>query len=97
MKDRAISLNAVLDALDQSINILEAEDRIRDLPSVTPQPKTGRWVKTPKAVMGEGYMWYCDKCEHQVYQDNSEPYPSEKYCPHCGAKMVEPQESEDKE
>ena len=51
------------------------------------EPKTGHWVKTPKAVMGEGYMWYCDKCEHQVYQDTSRPYPSENYCPNCGADM----------
>lgn len=36
MKDRAISLNAVIDALHQSINLFEAEDRIRDLPSVIP-------------------------------------------------------------
>lgn len=61
------------------------------LPSVQPKPKTGHWIKTPKAVMGEGYMWYCDKCEYQVYQDSSKPYPDEKYCPNCGAKM----ESED--
>ena len=69
---------------------------ILDLPSVTPQPKIGHWIKTPKAVMGEGYMWYCDKCEYQVYQDSSRPYPSERYCPNCGCRMVEPQESEDK-
>lgn len=62
----------------------------------TPLPK-GHWIKTPKAVMGEGYMWYCDKCQYEVYQDTSKNYPSEKYCPNCGAKMVEPQESEDKE
>ena len=37
MKDRAISLNAVIDALHQSINLFEAEDRIRDLPNVKPQ------------------------------------------------------------
>ena len=60
-----------------------------DLPSVKPQEPTGHWVKTPKAVMGEGYMWYCDKCEHQVYQDSSKSYPSENYCPNCGAKMIE--------
>lgn len=47
--------------------------------------------------MGEGYMWYCDKCEHQVYQDSSRDYPSENYCPNCGARMVKPQEREDKE
>lgn len=61
-------------------------------PSVAPKPKIGRWIKTPKAVMGEGYMWYCDKCEHQVYQDSSRPYPSEKYCPNCGAEMAESEE-----
>lgn len=69
-------------------------DRIITLSSVTPQePKTGYWVKTPKAVMGEGYMWYCDKCEHQVYQDSSRPYPSENYCPNCGARMAESEEA----
>ena len=62
---------------------------ILELPPVTPQPKMGRWVKTSKAVMGEGYMWYCDKCEYEVYQDSSRDYPSEKYCPNCGAKMQE--------
>lgn len=70
-------------------------DLINGVPSA--QPKTGHWRKTPKAVMGEGYMWYCDKCEHQVYQDSSRPYPSERYCPNCGARMIEPQESENVE
>ena len=60
---------------------------INTLPPVTPQQKMGKWVKTPKAVMGDGYMWYCDKCEHQVYQDTSRDYPSEKYCPNCGCAM----------
>lgn len=57
---------------------------ILHLPSVTAQPKMGRWVKTPKAIMGDGYMWYCDKCKYEVYQDSSRPYPSEKFCPNCG-------------
>lgn len=65
----------------------EIQDIIEDLPSVTPQQKTGRWIKTPEAVMGEGYMWYCNKCKHRVYQDSSRPYPSEKFCPKCGANM----------
>ena len=63
------------EALDMAIKALEQE------------PITGCWVKTPKAVMGEGYMWYCNKCRHEVYQDSSRPYPSENYCPNCGAKM----------
>ena len=55
------------------------------------EPKTGHWIKTPRTVMGEGYMWYCDQCNHEVY--SSRDYPSEKHCPQCGAKM----EGEDKE
>lgn len=70
--DRSTMVNT---ALDMAIKALEQE------------PKTGHWIKTPKAVMGEGYMWYCDKCNFEVYQDTSKKYPSEKYCPHCGAKM----------
>ena len=37
----AISRQAVIDACDQSINLFEAVDRIKELESVTPQPKTG--------------------------------------------------------
>ena len=62
------------------------EEAIRMGADALKAQKVGRWIKTPKAVMGEGYMWYCDKCEHQVYQDSSRDYPSENYCPNCGAK-----------
>ena len=41
----AISRKAVLDACDQSINILDATDRIRELPSVNPIAK-----QTPESV-----------------------------------------------
>ena len=61
------------------------------LPSVTPQePKTGHWVH------GE----YCSECGCDVpayivdwkWQKDMDA----KYCPNCGARMVDPQESEDK-
>ena len=48
---------------------------------------TAEWIKTPKAVMGEGFMWFCNKCRYEVYQDSSKEYPSEKFCPNCGARM----------
>ena len=93
--DDAVSKQAVLDGLASIAKVKAKSDAqkslmgrvmffVEKLPSVTPQPKMGRWIKTPKAVMGEGYIWYCDKCEHKVYQDSSKPYPSEKYCPNCG-------------
>lgn len=38
-----ISRQAAIDACDQSINLFEAVDRIKELPPVTPQLKT-RWI-----------------------------------------------------
>ena len=94
--ENAISREAVLSIFDEwfsTCNIADKREspkaKINALPLVTPKPRTGKWVKTPKAVMGEGYLWYCDKCEHQVYQDSSRSYPSEKYCPNCGDKKME--------
>lgn len=76
--------NVKSDEEDIYIKVSDAVQLLRELPPVTSKPKMGRWVKTPKAIMGEGYMWYCDKCSHEVYQDSSRSYPSEKFCPNCG-------------
>jgi len=56
------------------------------------EPRKGHWRKTLKAVMGEGYMWYCDKCNHEVYQDSSRSYPSENFCSNCGSDNREVEE-----
>lgn len=58
-----------------------------NIPSVQPERPKGEWIKTPKAVMGEGFLWYCSKCQKEVYQDTSRNYPSENFCPRCGANM----------
>ena len=66
------------------------------LPSVTLQPKTGHWV----SIDEEPHEVYeCDRCGRVVsmFTANIEPHIEYKYCPNCGARMVEPQESEDKE
>lgn len=93
--DRLISEKAVLDILkngkkygERYYSMSQLIEIIKAIPAA--ELKTGYWVKTPKAVMGEGYMWYCDKCGHQVYQDSSRPYPSQKYCPDCGCRMILP-------
>ena len=55
------------------------------LPSVTPQPKTGHWISHYDEDAKEG--WYeCDRC-------HTERAFNTKFCPDCGAKMIEPQES----
>jgi hypothetical protein len=58
--------------------------RLRALPSVTPQPKTGHWIFDE--ILDRNY--YCSECKSMGvdYWD---------YCPYCGAKMIEPQESEE--
>lgn len=58
---------------------------VKNLPSVTPQPKVGKWIDVDSL---DGALWHeCSECgETEFYATD--------YCPNCGAKMVE---SEDKE
>ena len=64
---------------------IECDDAIKQLPSVTPQePKTGHWNEIPKY---KDIAWQCSECERFTTMKHN-------YCPKCGAKMVEPQESE---
>lgn len=68
---------------------------LRRLPSVTPQPKIGKWInKYAEDGCGERYSyWACSECGRGEgfnlanIEDVLSEYP---YC-HCGAKMIEPQ------
>ncbi len=60
---------------------------IKNLPPVTPQPKTGHWIDLP-------FSFECSECGIIRAKETSGKY---NFCPHCGARMIEPQESEDKE
>ena len=61
--------------------------RLADLPSVTPQePKTGHWKEEFNDIEGE-VRFTCSSCgKFQLFGTD--------FCYHCGARMVEPQESE---
>lgn len=71
-----------------------------DLPSVTLQTKKGHWIDTDYGhYYNDGYIetteLRCSCCNEKVEWDialSHKPY----YCENCGAKMVEPQESEGK-
>lgn len=61
---------------------------IEALPSVTPQPKMGRWIKQTLSVkpFGEDTV-LCDQCAFMTDKDSQY-----NYCPNCGCKMQEVEE-----
>lgn len=88
----AISRQAVLDCLTATglkkfDFILDARDKIKNLPPVTPKPKIGKWLAK------SFHEVYCDNCGFDFDIITNEFMDKMKYCPNCGAKM----ESEDKE
>lgn len=65
-------------------------EMIDECPTINPQePKAGHWIldETDNSIT-------CDKCGCLIWANdisNGEAY----YCPNCGCRMVEPQESEE--
>ena len=60
------------------------------IPPIISQPKTGRWI----ALENRSDLWdrvKCSECGQVFVVGDDVP---RKYCPNCGAKMVELQESE---
>lgn len=99
----AISRQAVLDDLEKSHMTSGVRNQgtwnecidsmmrtIRNMPSVTPKQKMGRWIEHNQ--YGIKHI-ECSSCSAWVL---SEYLVRKSYCPNCGAKMVEPQESEEK-
>ena len=94
----AISRQAAIKSIEERAKQIKNEDTLNglagavailfELPSVKPQePKTGHWKFRYDA--NAHYGWYeCDHCHTE------RPFNTD-YCPDCGAKMVEPQESEE--
>ena len=56
-------------------------EMLNELPSVTPIRPKGYWKTRP-------LITFCSECGFELKIDNT------NYCPNCGAKMDEPQESE---
>lgn len=55
------------------------------------EPKTGHWIASD--ILNEDYV--CSECGGASwYYDYQAHVARSKYCPNCGAKMIEPQESE---
>lgn len=53
--------------------------KIKALPSVTPQQRTGRWIK-----QNYGWNWQCSECGFVTPPSAKEIFT---FCPKCGCKM----------
>ena len=70
--------NVKSDEEDIYIKVSDAVQLLRDLPSVTAQPKKGHWIKIG------AYQGKCSCCNNCVI-DEDENFGD--YCRHCGADM----------
>ena len=69
------------------------EEFLMAIQALEAEPKTGHWIEVTNGRGGHE----CDLCHEYApsYQDGDEYLT--KYCPNCGAEMVEPQKRSDKE
>ena len=104
--DDAISRQVVLSMqykIDDSAtlstrNVVNVDD-IEDLPSIKPQEKTGHWIMPQQDDGMSDLIYYqvrCSKCgfdlDPQTWDMELHQYDADKYCPKCGAMMVEEKE-----
>ena len=70
-------------------NTIYVFNAIKNLPSVTPQPKMGRWIMSDDGL----YRPICNNCGAHPWKGYiptvEEATEVFKYCPNCGAKMPE--------
>jgi hypothetical protein len=85
---RLIDADALIDKLPKEYLGSTIHLLINDAPTAQADRPHGEWyqIKDHK-IMGEGYLWHCSICDYKVYQDSSKDYPTENFCPNCGAKM----------
>lgn len=107
MNDDCISREAVIEHICKSKECYKDECKGRlykrcsslqwvyDLPPVTPQQETGRWIshkeyceKHDLIPSGLVTIEWCSNCDYGV-DINERGWCRYNYCPHCGAKMEE--------
>lgn len=89
--ENAVSRADMLDAVGHGATYTseEVQKIVNNLPSVTPQQKYGKWIN------GD---CICPCCGEDKFKDLDADIWSDwkpKYCPNCGCRMIEPQESEE--
>lgn len=88
-------INRLLDRSKPLRGLIHVNEVIRTInvaPSVNPQPKTGHWINVNDGKWNTIPAYKCSACGANAdLRDWSGKSP---FCPNCGARMVEPQESE---
>ena len=93
MAEDCVSREAAIEqAIDYgSKTFLIPVNSVKALPSVTPQPKRGKWINTGMWLEGRKYgkehgemidAYSCEYCGYSQYHKTN-------FCPHCGADMRE--------
>ena len=96
-----ISREAAIDAFERFIHELGIDDEpynygemalsVKNVPSVTPQPKTGHWILQPSnKEQGErDFIWWkCSECGQVIYSETEKDRKEfHAFCGRCGAKM----------
>jgi DNA-directed RNA polymerase subunit RPC12/RpoP len=106
MNENAIDRNLVSAFIDGLISDDGEREKgleyIKSMPPVTPQPKTGHWIDDNENEIDAQYgrhLYKCSECNEyaDMFVGGTEDWwdlEKPNYCPNCGAKMIEPQESE---
>lgn len=86
--DDEISRADAIDQMEQSYNILDATDRIKALPPVTPSRRKGHWIladeQNKEDVENDNYRFICSECQCSDIHAKDIIVP---YCWKCGADM----------
>lgn len=98
MSDDCISRQAVLDVLTRNrvhfVDMIKITSELKALPPVAPKPKTGHWEWVQYDYNPKLGNWHCSECRCVVVEcvgkEEKGGIPLHKYCPQCGAKIVEP-------
>lgn len=92
--------------LERSYGVLDAYMDVLQAPTVHPEPpKMGKWIAVDSfsAFGGDEATWeahgnpvayyYCSVCKKQNYVDEFGEFILSNYCPDCGAKMEDADDS----
>ena len=85
-----ISRQAVINCVTTNEFRYKIVEDIKTLPSVTPKEKTGKWIENAPEYQNIDPPYICSECGNMHLRKTN-------YCDQCGARMLEPQESENKE